>query len=128
MKHTSRNNIDELARRAIAERIAAVKEPATIPLPSFRGAKPLEAEPRDAQNRYRVADIAAPAHRRYASPFAFVAAALLCCLILPPLAIGKDTQLSHISATLHSRGAVERCRMTALDILSLASKGRYDRR
>jgi hypothetical protein len=128
MKKTSRNHIDELARRAIAERIAAEQEPETIPLPAFRGTESHGAELYGAQNRNRVADIDVPAHRRYASPFAFVAAALLCCLILPPLAIGKDTQLSHISAAVHSRGAVERCRMTALDILSLASKGRYDRR
>lgn len=105
MKRSIRIRIDELARLAIAEEIATIREGDAVPPPVYRATQ--------AQTR-----------RTIASPFPFVAAALAAFLVLPPLAVGGDAGLSRISATAHGRGSVERCRTAALDILSLAAKGR----
>lgn len=138
MKKQTRNKIDDLAHEAIAERVASVKYPESVPLPVFRGAETQETaytveESRQKSRRAAVApsrqasrQSSGQMFRRYASPFNLVAAALVCCLILPPLAVGRDARLSHISAAVHSRGEIERCRMAAIDIISLAAQGQHN--
>lgn len=111
MKKSTRVRIDELARLAISERVAAIRDVEPVPPPVFRGSAPLEGA------------LGSRATGRGASLFPLVAAALVCCMALPALTLGRDAQLSRISAAAHRRGSVERCRVAALDILSLAASG-----
>lgn len=114
MKPAVKTKIESLAQAAIQEKIRSVSMPDGIPVPVFRG------------NRTDLTVTAQTGSRRSFSPFALVAAALIACVVIPPLAVGGDGCFSQITAEVHSRGEVERCRIAALDILALAGENRSD--